>query len=438
MGFFIFVTMNNLFALFEECNSVCTDTRKMEPHCLFVCLSGDNFNGNTFAKQAIQQGPKYVIVDDPKEADDKSIFLVRNTLDFLQKLANHHRNKFDIPVIGITGSNGKTSTKELIHTVLSQKYNTVATIGNLNNHIGVPLTLLRMKASDEVAIIEMGANKFKDIEELCQIAEPNYGIITNIGKAHLEGFGSFEGVLKTKSELYHAVADKKGTIFYNEDDPILKNQLPGQIQSLSYGSDESADIQGELLGLTPFVNMKWKFDSISSDAILTQMIGKYNYYNFLAAICIGTHFKVPSQDISQAISSYVPSNNRSQLHKTKDNELILDAYNANPTSMASAIESFYMMDHPKKIAILGDMLELGTESEQEHKQIIELIKSKKLTCFFVGPNFNKIKQADSAKLHFSETKEDFIQQADKQAIKNSLILLKGSRGIGLEDLIEKL
>lgn len=435
-GFFYFYPMKHLFALFEDCEGVCTDTRTLTPNCLFICLSGANFDGNSFAQQALQSGAKYVIADNPAVCDEKAIFCVDNTLVFLQQLANWHRNKFTIPIIGITGSNGKTSTKELIHCVLSQKFNTLATAGNLNNHIGVPLTLLRLNTSHEIAIIEMGANRFKDIEELCAIAEPTHGIITNIGKAHLEGFLNFDGVLRTKRELYEAVAKVNGVLFYNADDNILHDNIPAQVQTRNYGTHSDAGIQGELIELTPFVNLKWKNGSYESEAIETQMIGKYNFYNFLAAICIGDFFGVPAAQISKAIAGYAPSNNRSQVSKTTRNTLILDAYNANPTSMKSAIESFAQINQEGKLAILGDMFELGAESASEHEHIVQLVSQLKFTCYFVGSRFFEAKKDENSHIQFFKTKEDVKIQLQKNRPNGQLILLKGSRGVGLEDLVE--
>ncbi|MFN5417980.1 MAG: UDP-N-acetylmuramoyl-tripeptide--D-alanyl-D-alanine ligase [Flavobacteriia bacterium] len=430
--------MEKLFDLFYECKSVCTDTRKITPDCLFICLSGSNFNGNTFANQALELGAKYVIIDDKQFANSSEIYLVDNCLIFLQKLANFHRKKFNLPVIGITGSNGKTSTKELINCVLSKKYKTLATIGNLNNHIGVPLTLLNLNKTHEIAIIEMGANKFKDIEELCEIAEPNFGIITNIGKAHLEGFINFEGVLKTKTELYHSVSTNKGVLFFNLDDEILKSHLPKNTESFSFGTDKTADIVGELIGLTPFVNLKWTSKTFHSEELQTAMIGKYNFYNFLAAIAFGSYFNVPNEAISEAITEYQPTNNRSQIQKTKKNTLILDAYNANPTSMRSAIESFAIIENHSKIAILGDMFELGSESQKEHEQIVSMIEDLNIKAFFVGKRFFESKNKENNKIKFFEDKIIFKEYLDKNEFSDTLILLKGSRGIGLEELVEKL
>ena len=425
-----------LFNLFYETTGVCTDTRNINKDCLFVCLKGSNFNGNEFAEKALEAGAKYVIVDEEAFKTNDDIFHVTDSLVYLQNLATFHRSKFNIPIIGITGSNGKTSTKELINCVLSETYNVLATKGNFNNHIGVPLTLLNLKEEHEIAIIEMGANKFKDIEELCNIALPDYGIITNIGKAHLEGFINFEGVLRTKKELYVSISNNRGTIVYNEDDDVLKSNLPQGIKTISYGSTETADIQGELIGLTPFIQLKWKSSQYISPTIQTNMIGKYNYYNFLAAISFGILFKVPEEKINYAISNYSPDNNRSQVKKTVNNTLILDCYNANPSSMRSAIESFAMIYDENKILIIGDMLELGTDSAQEHLLIAEFVKQLGLKGFSVGPLFAAIKT--DAFIKQFEHKNDALLYIKENPIANKLILLKGSRGIGLETLEESL
>ncbi len=420
-----------LFELYYATKGICTDTRKITPGCLFICLKGDNFNGNTFAENALLSGAEYVIADEAVYQTNERIYLVENSLDFLQKLANFHRKQFNIPVIGITGSNGKTSTKELIKSVLSKKYNVLATVGNLNNHIGVPLTLLNLTKEHEIAIIEMGANRFKDIEELCNIAEPTFGIITNIGKAHLEGFKNFEGVLKTKLELYKALQQNNGEIIINNDDDVLVSSIPSGVKIFSYSQQKNADIQGELVALSPFVEMKWSYKTFQSEVIKTQMIGKYNFYNFLAAIAFGIKFNVSADEINEAIAEYSPTNNRSQVQKTERNTLILDCYNANPTSMKSALESFAMIDHPNKFYIIGDMLELGSESISEHQQIRQLTDDLNLNGYFVGPIFNKVK--NNGDQVFSSTSEA-INYFENHPVDNALILLKGSRGIGLEKL----
>lgn len=424
--------MEHLFKLFYETSGVCTDTRKIEKDCLFICLKGANFNGNTFASEAIEQGAKYVICDEPEHINGTTIHLVSDSLLFLQKLANFHRKQFSIPVIGITGSNGKTSTKELINAVLSEKYEVLSTFGNLNNHIGVPLTLLRLNTQHEIAIIEMGANRFKDIEELCAIAEPSHGIITNIGKAHLEGFGGFDGVLKTKRELYESVESIGGTLFVNNDDPILTSQIHQNTKRVTYGTNKSSDIVGELCKLDPFVHLKWSNGSYHSPEVSTNMVGKYNFYNFLAAISIGNYFGVTGEKIDLAISNYTPSNNRSQIVRTEKNTVIFDCYNANPTSMRSALESFSMIDHPHKIFIIGDMLELGEQSEEEHRSILEFIKENKLQGYTVGPLFKELGYSNLIKQF--PNREEATKYFRDNRISESLVLLKGSRGIGLESL----
>jgi UDP-N-acetylmuramoyl-tripeptide--D-alanyl-D-alanine ligase len=424
--------MENLYQLFLETSGVCTDTRSIKKDCLFICLKGDNFNGNTFAEQALQNGAKYVIIDEAAYKTADSIVLVNNCLEFLQKLANYHRLKFSIPVIGITGSNGKTSTKELIATVLKTTYNVLATKGNLNNHIGVPLTLLELTAEHAIAIIEMGANRFKDIEELCVICEPTHGIITNIGKAHLEGFGGFEGVLKTKKELYQAIEKINGTIVFNSDDEVLVNNLPTNLKTLSYGTNSNASVVGELVKLSPFISLKYRTEVYSSPILSLKMVGKYNFYNYLAAITFGQLFNVKDELINAALSDYQPENNRSQVKELENNTLILDCYNANPTSMLSALESFAMIEHEAKIAIIGDMLELGQETTKEHQAIVYFIESKNITCFTVGKLFKAIKST-KIEQQFTDCEEAAIYFSQNPLTKK-LILLKGSRGIGLERL----
>lgn len=424
------------FDIFYSTTGVCTDTRNIQKDSLFICLKGANFNGNEFAQKALDAGAKYVVIDELLVDDNPAFIKVDDCLIYLQKLANHHRKKFNIPVIGITGSNGKTTTKELLAAVLLKKYAVLFTLGNLNNHIGVPLTLLRLTDEHHIAIIEMGANKFKDIEELCDIAEPTHGVITNIGSAHLEGFGSFEGVLKTKLELYQSIIQNDGTLFYNADDAILVDNLPKNIETIAYAAEQKGYVTGTLLEMTPFVKMKWNSNNYESPAIQTQLIGKYNFYNFLAAIAFGVYFEVGNELISEALSSYTPTNNRSQLTKTETNTLIMDAYNANPTSMASALESFAMMDDSKKSVIIGDMFELGADSKKEHQKIIDLIVKLDLTAICVGKIFHEVNSANSiSKISSFKSKEDASEFLLKNPLKNQLILLKGSRGIGLESIV---
>lgn len=425
--------MQQLFNIFYECSAISTDSRKIQKDVLYISLKGENFNGNAFAADAISKGAKYAIVDEKKYADDEKVFFVEDGLKFLQKLANHHREKFNIPIIGITGSNGKTTTKELVANVLNQKFNILYTQGNLNNHIGVPLTLLQLSNEHDIAIIEMGASKLKDIKELTDIANPTHGIITNIGAAHIEGFGSYEGVLKTKKELYDAIESVGGTLFYNQDDEVLVSNLPKDIEAISYGTSKDCTIHGQLLEFIPEVEFKWSSDDYNSEPIKTKIIGKYNFYNMLAAICIGNYFEIDPDLINKGISEYEPSNNRSQILKTKNNTLILDAYNANPTSVKSALESFSMMRSKEKLFILGDMLELGKESTQFHKEIINLTKKLNLQGIYVGAIYSEIAKSDDEVMAFESTDKakDFLEVA---CPKNNLVLLKGSRSIKLEVL----
>lgn len=423
------------FELFYETSGISTDTRNIQKDSLFICLKGANFNGNEFAEKAIEAGARYVITDEKLFANNDQIFLVENALEYLQKLANFHRKKFKFPIIGITGSNGKTTSKELIASVLSKKYKVHFTLGNLNNHIGVPLTLLQLRENHEIAVIEMGANKFHDIQELCEIAEPSHGIITNIGMAHLEGFINFDGVLRTKLELYDSVSSRSGCVFVNNDDPILTKNLPKNVELASYAAENNASITGKLVSLSPFVEMNWQKEGFKSNVIQTQMIGKYNFYNFLAAVCIGNYFGVEESKISEAIAEYSPTNNRSQVQKTSKNSLILDAYNANPTSMKSALESFALVENSNKIAILGDMFELGNESTSEHQKIIDLITKLKLEAICIGNNFNSIIQDNDFKIKVFVDKEQASVYIQNLHFENKLILLKGSRGIGLESII---
>lgn len=427
----------HIYDLFLNSSGICTDTRSIEKDVLFICIKGENFDGNTFSESAINAGASHVIVDNPDYFNDSlAMTLVKDSVDFLQKLANHHRNQFSIPVIGITGSNGKTTSKELINAVLSKKYNVLATKGNFNNHLGVPITLLRLNKQHEIAIIEMGANKFKDIEELCDIAEPNFGIITNIGKAHLEGFKNFEGVKRTKKELYDSIEQSKGKLIINLDDDILMSILPNSIQYTTYGTNERADICGKLENLSPFVEMNWKNKNYYSSNLQTQMIGKYNFYNYLAAAAFGVEFDVDPKLISEAIEEYTPTNNRSQVKKTKTNTLILDCYNANPTSMKSALESFALIENENKIFIIGDMKELGDDSFSEHQKIIDQIETLQLKGYTVGKEFSQF-NSKSIIGNF-ESNQTLKETLVDLALSGNLILLKGSRSIGLEILEEVL
>ncbi len=433
-GFF-FANMR-LFELFYETSEVCIDTRSIVKNCLFVALKGSNFDGNDFANEALLAGAKYFLSDRTTICNNVNIFYVEDTLEYLQNLAFYHRKKFNIPVIGITGSNGKTSTKELVNCILSKQYNVLCTAGNFNNHIGVPLTLLKLNASHELAIIEMGANKHGDIAELCAIAEPTLGVITNIGKAHLEGFNDFQGVLKTKKELYTSISQKKdGVIFYNADDQLLIENLPNNIENISYGTSQFSDLSGELLALNPRVKLRYKDGEYYSPEIQTQLIGKYNFYNFLCAISIGVYFKISHENIRTAIEQYISKNNRSQVEITANNTIIIDCYNANPSSMHSALESFLMIEADNKIAIIGDMLELGADTKEEHDKIIKYCKENEISYLVVGEYFSKSEV--NPKIRFASTNE-LLDHFNITPLKNNLMLLKGSRGIALEKLLPAL
>ena len=425
-----------LFDLFYETSEVCIDTRSITKNCLFVALKGSNFDGNDFVNEALLAGAKYCISDRLAICNQVNIFYVENTLEYLQNLALSHRKKFTIPVLGITGSNGKTSTKELVNCILSKEYNVLCTAGNFNNHIGVPLTLLKLNSSHELAIIEMGANKHGDIAELCAIAEPTIGVITNIGKAHLEGFNDFQGVLKTKKELYTSISQKKeGVIFYNADDQLLIENLPNNIKNISYGTPLLSNVSGELLALNPRVKLRYKDGEYNSPEIQTQLIGKYNFYNFLCAISIGVYFKISHENIRIAIEQYSSKNNRSQVEITANNTIIIDCYNANPSSMQSALESFLMIEADNKIAIIGDMLELGADTKEEHDKIIKYCKENEISYLVVGEYFSKSEA--NPKIRFAST-NDLLDYFNITPLKNNLILLKGSRGIALEKLLPAL
>ncbi|MGZ4048120.1 MAG: UDP-N-acetylmuramoyl-tripeptide--D-alanyl-D-alanine ligase [Bacteroidia bacterium] len=437
--------IEKLYSIFLNHPTVCTDTRDIKPGSVFFALKGENFNGNKFAKQALNEGCSFAVIDEKEYflADDKRYFLVDDVLTALQQLANYHRKQLAIPIIGITGSNGKTTTKELINAVLSEKYKVLATKGNLNNHIGVPLTLLSMTKEHEMAIIEMGANHQGEIEMLCKIAEPDFGVITNIGKAHLEGFGGIEGVKKGKSELYNFIREKKGKLFVHGDDAVLI-ELAGNCEKVTYGTEKLFDIVGAMNQNkeSEFISFQWatRYNASNlkkSENVSTQLVGVYNYYNLLCAACIGNYFKVEDALINKALREYAPSNNRSQLYKTQNNVLILDYYNANPSSMSLAIENFAGLNHPNKMLILGDMLELGEASAKEHSLIVELIQQKNITnALLVGPCFVEAGKSVNAKTFANS--DDLVAFIRQHPVKENTILIKGSRGIKLEKVVEML
>ena len=424
-----------LYTYFKECGKVTTDTRNCPEGSMFVALKGETFNGNAFAKQALEKGCRYAVVDEAEYADSENIFLVDDCLKTLQDLAREHRRALGTPIIGITGTNGKTTTKELIAAVLQKRYNVLYTKGNLNNHIGVPLTLLGLTEEHEMAVVEMGANHPGEICTLVNIAEPDCGLITNVGKAHLEGFGSFEGVVKTKSELYDYLRAKENAfIFLDKDNRVLCEASAG-LKSIGYGL-ESDDlyIKGKLHACAPFLAFEWEHEGNTYD-VNTHLIGAYNVKNALAAIAIGCHFKVPAEAICEALNGYIPSNNRSQLTETKDNHLIVDAYNANPTSMMAALENFRLMEVSHKVAILGDMKELGEGSVDEHRKIVSFLEE----CGFekvilVGGEFGK---ANAGFEHYSDVEAVKVLFAKEKPV-GKYILIKGSNSMKLAQLKENL
>lgn len=415
--------IEDLYEIYKSHNVISTDTRTIGNGCIFFALKGDNFNGNKYAKDALKKGASYVIVDEEEYNTSNNHILVANVLKTLQDLANYHRKQFNIPFIGITGTNGKTTTKEFINAVLSKKYKTAYTKGNLNNHIGVPLTLLSIPDDCEMAIIEMGANHIGEIDFLCKIAAPNFGIITNIGTAHIEGFGSVENIIKTKSELYKYIQTVKGIVFINNEDELLVN-LAKELKKISYGNSDS-DCVGKLLSSTPAVKLEWEDQSIISN-----LYGSYNYDNILAAISIGNYFKVSPNSIKNAIEEYYPTNNRSQIINTNSNTVFLDAYNANPTSMNAAIEAFSENDVKNKLMLLGDMLELGDISKEEHQKIVNKTKALNINAIFIGNEFNAIN--NKFNYTYLENVDQVIEWLKHSGLTNHQILIKGSRGIRLE------
>lgn len=420
----------NIHSLFLKCNSVSIDTRKIEPNSFFVAIKGENFDANTFAKEALEKGASYVIIDNKDFFIDERTILVDNSLIALQELAKFHRHYLKLPIIALTGSNGKTTTKELINVVLSKKFKTKATVGNLNNHIGVPLTLLSFNNNTEIGIVEMGANHKKEIEFLCGLVQPDYGYITNFGKAHLEGFGGVEGVIAGKSEMYDYLSENNKLAFINLEDPI-QVEKSREFNFYSFGLNrEEADVKINSITANPFVEIHF-----SDFLIKTHLIGLYNANNINAALTIGKYFGVEDIAIKESLESYIPENNRSQLLSKGTNQIILDAYNANPSSMAVAITNFLQLDTSKKVMILGDMFELGEESQQEHKAIItSLLNTKDIFCYFVGKEFYA-NQNDEKYFHFYESFESFSDYLKDAKIENSSILIKGSRGMALERVL---
>jgi UDP-N-acetylmuramoyl-tripeptide--D-alanyl-D-alanine ligase len=427
------MNIEKLYHIFLAHPFIFTDTRNVIPNALFFALKGDNFDGNKFAAKAIENGAAFAIIDDHAYCTSEKMILVEDALICLQKLATYHRKQLNMPVIGITGTNGKTTTKELLNCVLSKKYKTFSTPGNLNNHIGVPLSVLQIKDDIEIAIIELGASHVGEIKQLSEIAQPTHGVITNIGRAHLEGFGSFENVITAKTELYKFLEQKQGTIFYNYNNYILKSHL-GNTPQYSYGTKELADIHTTFVIANPYVKVFWENNKIM---IESKLIGKYNFENILCAMAVGNFFEVEPMRIKEAIEEYIPKNFRSQFIQKENNLIILDAYNANPTSMEAALDNFNLMQAPNKIVMLGDMLELGKYSESDHKKIIDFISDSNYSdVFLVGKNF--IEANLNKEFHTFKSSIELKNYLLKHPISNALILVKGSRGTQMEVVVEAL
>lgn len=423
------MTISNIYNIFLKSTGINTDTRTLKRGNLFIALSGDNFNGNKFAKQALDNGATHAIIDD-KNYQTENTILVDDTLKTLQDLANFHRKSLNIPIIALTGSNGKTTTKELINAVLSEKYNTIATVGNLNNHIGVPLTLLSMSSDTEIGIVEMGANNFNEIALLSEITEPDFGYITNFGKAHLEGFGDIEGVIKAKSELYEHLRVNKKLVFVNSDNIKQIKQSEGT-SNYTFSEGKHSNTKIEFTEANPLVHISYNNSTIKSN-----LIGKYNFTNIAAAIAIGEYFNVDGASISSAIENYHPTNNRSQIIHKGSNKIILDAYNANPTSMKAALENFNQLNTTNKALFIGDMFELGTSSNDEHQHIVDYIEEMALKdCYILGKHFSDTTHSNNIKSYI-----DFkaLKKAMVSNLTNYTILIKGSRGMALERIVDLL
>lgn len=424
-------TIEKIYQYYSQKHLVSTDSRKIEEGCVFVALKGERFDGNDFAyKVAVENIASCVIADRKDLPHHERLFIVDDSLAALQELARLHREKCNIPIIGITGTNGKTTTKELTAAVLSKKYNLIYTQGNFNNHLGLPLTVLRIKPDTEMAVVEMGANHPNEIAQLCSIANPDFGIITNIGKAHLEGFGSFEGVVKTKNELYDFIKSKNGKLFVNHDNELLMN-LSNGIESHTYGKDNNANIKASIASSNPYLIINWEGNEIK-----TNLVGDYNFENVMAAISVGCYFNIEKSLIIEALENYTPTNNRSQFIKSDKNEIVMDAYNANPVSMHHAIKNFRNISSENSLLILGDMRELGKDSEKEHQAIINLIKELKFdNVILVGGEFKKAAGNDFTIFANVEKLLAYINDND---ISGKKILIKGSNSIHLEKIVNVL
>ena len=431
------INIEHLYNCFEQSQGVTTDTRQCKVGMMFFALRGENFDGNSYAAKALELGCSYVVIDNPAYAveDDARVLLVDDSLRALQMMARHHRRVLGTPIVGITGTNGKTTTKELVAAVLAKKYRILYTQGNLNNHIGVPLTLLNLTREHEMAIVEMGANHPGDIKELVEIAEPDYGLITNVGLAHLQGFGSLEGVIRTKGELYDYLrGTEKRTIFLNVDNAHLKG-IAGGLETVTYGQTPEAEVCGEIVACDPYLRFRWRRCDGERREVATQLIGSYNIDNALCAAAVGSYFGVGAEEVSAALAEYTPQNNRSQLTKTENNMLVVDAYNANPTSMRAALDNFARMEVPRKMAILGDMKELGEATATAHQEVVDRLEA----CGFdevwlVGEAFAKTKHAQRT---FADVEE--VKVALQEAMPHdAYILIKGSNSMKLASLISYL
>ena len=433
MGTFM-TSLETLYHCFAQSRGITTDTRRCEAGMMFVALRGENFDGNSYASKALEMGCSYVVIDNPCYAveDDARVLLVEDSLKALQQLARHHRRQLGTPIVGITGTNGKTTTKELVAAVLAKKYHILYTQGNLNNHIGVPLTLLGLTPEHEMAIVEMGANHPGDIKELVEIAEPDYGLITNVGLAHLQGFGSLEGVIRTKGELYDYLrTTTKRTIFLNADNVHLASIAEG-LHTVTYGQNGEASVLGELVACDPYLRFRWRNGEGAWHVVTTQLIGSYNIDNALCAATVGCYFGVPEADITAALAEYTPQNNRSQLTVTEHNRLVVDAYNANPTSMRAALDNFARMEVPRKMAILGDMKELGEATAAAHQEVVDRLED----CSFdevwlVGQAFAQTRHTQRTFADVEEVKAA-LQEC---AVKDYCILIKGSNSMKLATLV---
>ncbi len=428
-----------IYNLFLSSTGISTDSRNIKNGNLFFALKGDNFNGNLFAANALQHGASYSVVDEDISKNNERIIKVSNVLECLQQLAQFHRQQLNIPVIGLTGTNGKTTTKELIANILKTQFRVSFTQGNLNNHIGVPLTLLDIDKNIEIAVVEMGANHCGEIEQLSSIAQPTCGLITNIGKAHLEGFGSFEGVIKTKSELYEALSRNNGVVFYRSDNDILKNQIQKYnfLKIITYGNSRTCEVIGKFIDASLYLKFEYKLNNNNSPQIIeTQLAGSHNFENALAAVAVGNYFGITPENIKLALENYQPANKRSQLQKTASNTLLIDCYNANPSSMTAAVSNFLpSIPQNDKVLILGDMLELGEFSESEHLKILELVKEIQFNnAIFVGKQFNQFK--NNFNYLFFEKIDELCQFLKHNPFDTKQILLKASRGIKMEQIIE--